>query len=101
MEDSNLSAVITFRTRAEAEQVTHPLAFFLLSRALLDAPDLSFLLQAAVHGVKLNNQDLRLSWYKPAVPLSTTDTDEAEPEEEEVSFMSHSHNSVSVRLDLD
>ncbi|TSK42112.1 Neurobeachin-like protein 1 [Bagarius yarrelli] len=58
MEDSGLSAVITFRTRAEAEQ-------------------------AAVHGVKLNNQDLRLSWYKPAVSLNTADADEAEPEEDE------------------
>ncbi|KAI5614572.1 RNA-binding protein 26, partial [Silurus asotus] len=58
MEDSSLSAIITFRTRAEAEQ-------------------------AAVHGVRLNNQELRLSWYKPAVPLSVTDPDEAEAEEDE------------------
>lgn len=58
MEDSSLGAIITFRSRAEAEQ-------------------------AAVHGVRLNNQDLRLSWYKPAVPLSAADADEAEPEEEE------------------
>ncbi|XP_062854245.1 RNA-binding protein 26-like [Trichomycterus rosablanca] len=58
MNDSSLSAIITFRTRTEAEQ-------------------------AAVHGVRLNHQVLRLSWFKPAAALSSGDPDEAEPEEDE------------------
>ncbi|XP_035249321.1 RNA-binding protein 26 isoform X1 [Anguilla anguilla] len=58
IEESSQTAVITFSTRAEAEL-------------------------AAVHGMKLNNQELKLAWHKPAVPLSTADPDEAEPEEEE------------------
>uniref|UniRef100_A0A673IKK2 RNA-binding protein 26-like n=1 Tax=Sinocyclocheilus rhinocerous TaxID=307959 RepID=A0A673IKK2_9TELE len=59
MEDSSLSAIITYKTRAEAEQ-------------------------AAIHGVRLNNQELRLAWHKPTASLNTTDPDEVEPEDEEV-----------------
>uniref|UniRef100_A0A9J8D0V1 RNA binding motif protein 26 n=1 Tax=Cyprinus carpio carpio TaxID=630221 RepID=A0A9J8D0V1_CYPCA len=59
MEDSSLSAIITYKTRAEAEQ-------------------------AAVHGVRLNNQELRLAWHKPTASLNTTNPDEVEPEDEEV-----------------
>lgn len=58
MEDSSLSAIITYKTRSEAEQ-------------------------AAIHGVRLNNQELRLAWHKPASSLNTTDRDEAEAEDEE------------------
>ncbi|XP_051567320.1 RNA-binding protein 26 isoform X2 [Myxocyprinus asiaticus] len=58
MEDSRLSAIITYKSRAEAEQ-------------------------AAIHGVRLNNQELRLAWHKPTLSLNTTDPDEAEPEDEE------------------
>lgn len=58
MDENNLSAVITYKTRAEAEQ-------------------------AALHGVRFNQQTLRLSWHKPITPLSAADPDEAEPEEEE------------------
>ncbi|XP_042613434.1 RNA-binding protein 26-like isoform X2 [Cyprinus carpio] len=58
MEDSSLSAIITYKTRAEAEQ-------------------------AAVHGVRLNNQELRLAWHKPTASLNTTNPDEVEPEDEE------------------
>uniref|UniRef100_A0AAY4DS12 RNA-binding protein 26 n=1 Tax=Denticeps clupeoides TaxID=299321 RepID=A0AAY4DS12_9TELE len=58
MEDNSLSAIITYKTRAEAEL-------------------------AALRGLHLNNQDLRLAWHKPAIPLSLPDTDEVEPEEEE------------------
>lgn len=58
MEDSSLGAIITYKTRAEAEQ-------------------------AAIHGVRLNNQELRLAWHKPAASLNTTDPDEVEPEDEE------------------
>ncbi|XP_030637079.1 RNA-binding protein 26 isoform X2 [Chanos chanos] len=58
MEDSSLSAIITYKTRAEAEL-------------------------AAIHGVRLNNQELRLAWHKPAASLNTTDPEEVEPEEEE------------------
>uniref|UniRef100_A0A8B9KND0 RNA binding motif protein 26 n=1 Tax=Astyanax mexicanus TaxID=7994 RepID=A0A8B9KND0_ASTMX len=58
MEDSSLSAIITYRTRAEAEL-------------------------AAVHGLKLNNHELHLAWHKPTISHSVADTEEAEPEEEE------------------
>lgn len=58
IDENNLTAVITYRTRAEAEQ-------------------------AALHGVRLNNQSLRLAWHKPVTALSTADADEAEPEEDE------------------
>uniref|UniRef100_A0A672MYQ5 RNA binding motif protein 26 n=1 Tax=Sinocyclocheilus grahami TaxID=75366 RepID=A0A672MYQ5_SINGR len=58
MEDSSPSAIITYKTRAEAEQ-------------------------AAIHGVRLNNQELRLAWHKPTASLNTTDLDEVEPEDEE------------------
>lgn len=58
IDESNLTAVITYRTRAEAEQ-------------------------AALHGVRFNNQTLRLAWHKPATALSAADADQAEPEEEE------------------
>ncbi|XP_016123641.1 RNA-binding protein 26 [Sinocyclocheilus grahami] len=58
MEDSSLSAIITYKTRAEAER-------------------------AAIHGVRLNNQELRLAWHKPTASLNTTDPDEVEPEDEE------------------
>ncbi|XP_059427695.1 RNA-binding protein 26 isoform X1 [Carassius carassius] len=58
MEDSSLRAIITYKTRAEAEQ-------------------------AAVHGVRLNNQELRLAWHKPTASLNTADPDEVDPEDEE------------------
>ncbi|XP_063329970.1 RNA-binding protein 26 isoform X2 [Pelmatolapia mariae] len=58
IDEGNLSAVITYKTRAEAEQ-------------------------AALHGVKFNNQTLRLAWHKPVTTLTTADADEAEPEEDE------------------
>ncbi|CAN9507217.1 unnamed protein product [Ophioblennius macclurei] len=58
IDESNLCAVITYKTRAEAEQ-------------------------AALHGVRFNNQTLRLAWHKPVTALSTADADEAEPEEDE------------------
>ncbi|XP_051562689.1 RNA-binding protein 26-like isoform X2 [Myxocyprinus asiaticus] len=58
IEDSSLSAIITYKSRAEAEQ-------------------------AAIHGVRLNNQQLRLAWHKPMLSLNSTDPDEAEPEDEE------------------
>ncbi|KAI7807364.1 putative RNA-binding protein 26 [Triplophysa rosa] len=58
MEDSSLSAIITFKSRAEAEQ-------------------------AAIHGIRLNSKGLRLAWHKPAASLNTTDPDETEPDDEE------------------
>lgn len=58
IDETSLTAVITYKTRAEAEL-------------------------AAVHGVRLNNQILRLSWHKPAANLSNVDTEEAEPDEDE------------------
>lgn len=58
IDEGNLSAVITYKTRAEAEQ-------------------------AALHGVKFNNHTLRLAWHKPVTTLTTADADEAEPEEDE------------------
>uniref|UniRef100_A0A8C2IGE2 RNA-binding protein 26 n=1 Tax=Cyprinus carpio TaxID=7962 RepID=A0A8C2IGE2_CYPCA len=65
MEDSSLSAIITYKTRAEAEQ-------------------------AAVHGVRFNNQELRLAWHKSTTSLNTTDPDEVEPEDEEGSLVDDS-----------
>ncbi|XP_061597266.1 RNA-binding protein 26 isoform X2 [Cololabis saira] len=58
MDENNMSAVVTYKTRAEAEQ-------------------------AALHGVRLNNQTLRLAWHKPAQTLSTVEADEEEPQEDE------------------
>ncbi|KAF7212295.1 RNA-binding protein 26 [Nothobranchius furzeri] len=58
IDENNLSAVITYKTRAEAEQ-------------------------AALHGVKFNNQTLRLAWHKPAPTVSSADAEEEEPPEEE------------------
>lgn len=59
-----------------------------LSLMLTPAPPLCLLyvvhLQAALHGVKFNNQTLRLAWHKPVTALTTADADEAEPEEDEV-----------------
>lgn len=46
--------------------------------------NLNTVFQAAIHGVRLNNQELRLAWHKPASSLNTTDRDEAEAEDEEV-----------------
>uniref|UniRef100_A0A4W4F558 RNA binding motif protein 26 n=1 Tax=Electrophorus electricus TaxID=8005 RepID=A0A4W4F558_ELEEL len=59
MEDSSLTAVITYRTRVEAEQ-------------------------AALHGSRLNQQELLLSWHRPCASLVTADPDDVEHEEDEV-----------------
>ncbi|CAJ1049523.1 RNA-binding protein 26 [Xyrichtys novacula] len=58
IDEISLSAVITYKTRAEAEQ-------------------------AAFHGVRFNNQTLRLSWHKAVTTLNAVDADEAEPEDDE------------------
>ncbi|XP_077395307.1 RNA-binding protein 26-like [Festucalex cinctus] len=58
IDENSLSAVITYRTRAEAEQ-------------------------AALHGIKLNNRYLRLAWHKPVLTLHAADANEAEPDEDE------------------
>uniref|UniRef100_A0A3Q3DQF6 RNA binding motif protein 26 n=1 Tax=Hippocampus comes TaxID=109280 RepID=A0A3Q3DQF6_HIPCM len=58
IDESSLSAVITYRTRAEAEQ-------------------------AALHGIKLNSRYLRLAWHKPVMTLNAADVNQAEPEEDE------------------
>ncbi|XP_061618631.1 RNA-binding protein 26 isoform X2 [Phyllopteryx taeniolatus] len=58
IEENSFSAVITYRTRAEAEQ-------------------------AALHGIKLNNQNLHLAWHKPAMTLNAAAANEAEPEDDE------------------
>lgn len=65
----------------------------LLSQDLTEA----LLFQAAVHGVRLNNQELRLAWHKPPVSLSAADTEAVEPEEEEVSFSPTAHSVSSVQ----
>uniref|UniRef100_A0A3Q1GNA2 RNA binding motif protein 26 n=1 Tax=Acanthochromis polyacanthus TaxID=80966 RepID=A0A3Q1GNA2_9TELE len=75
MDESNLSVVITFKTRAEAEQ-------------------------AALHGARFNNQTLRLAWHKPATALSAADADEAEPEEDEVCGYSSFYSTFSSRWGL-
>ncbi|RXM30814.1 RNA-binding protein 26 [Acipenser ruthenus] len=58
IDDSSLNAVITYRTRAEAEA-------------------------AAVHGAQFKGQDLKLAWHKPVTTLTSADPEEAEPDEEE------------------
>ncbi|XP_015219110.2 RNA-binding protein 26 isoform X3 [Lepisosteus oculatus] len=58
IDDSSVNAVITYKTRAEAEI-------------------------AAIHGAKFNNQDLKLAWHKPAAVLTTAEPEEVEPDEEE------------------
>ncbi|XP_037546109.1 RNA-binding protein 26 [Nematolebias whitei] len=58
MDESSLTAVVSYRTRAEAEL-------------------------AALHGCRLNNQTLRLAWHKPAPTVRKTDPEEEEPLEEE------------------
>uniref|UniRef100_A0A8C5N8J0 C3H1-type domain-containing protein n=1 Tax=Gouania willdenowi TaxID=441366 RepID=A0A8C5N8J0_GOUWI len=69
IDENHLSAVITYRSRMEAEH-------------------------AALHGVRLNNQTLRLVWHKPPTTLSTVDADEAEPEEDEFPEESLSDDAV-------
>ncbi|XP_075446995.1 RNA-binding protein 26 isoform X2 [Ascaphus truei] len=57
IDDSSLHAVITFKTRAEAEA-------------------------AAIHGARFNGQDLKLAWNKPVPNISSTDADVEQEEEE-------------------
>nr|XP_020652131.1 RNA-binding protein 26 isoform X2 [Pogona vitticeps] len=58
IDDSSLHAVITFKTRAEAEA-------------------------AAIHGARFKGQDLKLAWNKPIPSMSAVETEEPEPDEEE------------------
>ncbi|KAJ7409035.1 RNA-binding protein 26 isoform X3 [Pitangus sulphuratus] len=58
IDDSSLHAVITFKTRAEAEA-------------------------AAIHGSRFKGQELKLAWNKPVANMSAVETEEAEPDEEE------------------
>ncbi|XP_075774950.1 RNA-binding protein 26 isoform X1 [Pelodiscus sinensis] len=58
IDDSSLHAVITFKTRAEAEA-------------------------AALHGCRFKGQDLKLAWNKPVTNMSAVETEETEPDEEE------------------
>ncbi|NWH30419.1 RBM26 protein, partial [Chloropsis hardwickii] len=58
IDDSSLHAVITFKTRAEAEA-------------------------AAIHGARFKGQELKLAWNKPVASMSAVETEEAEPDEEE------------------
>ncbi|XP_034535546.1 RNA-binding protein 26 isoform X2 [Notolabrus celidotus] len=56
--ESGSSAVITYRSRAEAEQ-------------------------AALHGVRFNNQTLNLAWHKAVTALNAADADDAEQDDDE------------------
>lgn len=58
IDDGHQSAVITYKSRAEAEQ-------------------------AALHGAKFKTQTLRLAWHKAVTAVCSEDPDEAEPEEDE------------------
>lgn len=83
MDENSPTAVVTYKTRAEAERVgTQNLAqpysqcvdlwpFFVL-----------VCLQAALHGLRFNNQTLRLAWHKPATTLSTAEEEEEQQEDE-------------------
>nr|DBA33067.1 TPA: hypothetical protein GDO54_000799 [Pyxicephalus adspersus] len=58
IDDSSRHAIITFKTRAEAEA-------------------------AAVHGAHFKGQDLKLGWHKPVPNACNTEAEDAEQEEEE------------------
>nr|XP_033804058.1 RNA-binding protein 26 isoform X2 [Geotrypetes seraphini] len=58
IDDSSLHAVITFKTRAEAEA-------------------------AAIHGARFKGQDLKLAWNKPVANISV-ETEEVEQDDEEL-----------------
>ncbi|XP_029458914.1 RNA-binding protein 26 isoform X5 [Rhinatrema bivittatum] len=58
IDDSSLHAVITFKTRAQAEA-------------------------AAIHGARFKGQDLKLAWNKPATNISTVEMEEVDQDEEE------------------
>ncbi|KAM6147246.1 LOW QUALITY PROTEIN: RNA-binding protein 26 [Phoenicopterus ruber ruber] len=58
IDDSSLHAVITFKTRAEAEA-------------------------AAIHGSRFQGQELKLAWNKLLLVCQLFETEEAEPDEEE------------------
>ncbi|XP_011608386.1 RNA-binding protein 26 isoform X1 [Takifugu rubripes] len=58
IDENNLSAVVTYKSRAEAEQ-------------------------AAVYGVRFKNQTLSLAWHKAAMTRSPADADEGEQEKDE------------------
>ncbi|XP_031672025.1 RNA-binding protein 26 isoform X4 [Oncorhynchus kisutch] len=58
IDEPSCLAVITYRSRPEAEQ-------------------------AALHSVRLNGSDLRLSWHKPAVSLTSQEPDEQETDHDE------------------
>ncbi|XP_053311358.1 RNA-binding protein 26 isoform X2 [Spea bombifrons] len=58
IDDSGLHAIISFRTRAEAEA-------------------------AAIHGAHFKGQNLRLAWNKPVPRASSAEAEDAEQEEEE------------------
>lgn len=58
IDDSSLRAIISFKTRAEAEA-------------------------AAVHGAHFKGQDLKLAWSKPVANPSSAEVEDVEPEEEE------------------
>uniref|UniRef100_A0A3B3DLC9 RNA binding motif protein 26 n=1 Tax=Oryzias melastigma TaxID=30732 RepID=A0A3B3DLC9_ORYME len=60
MDENSPTAVVTYKTRAEAER-------------------------AALHGLRFNNQTLRLAWHKPATTLSTAEEEEEQQEDESLS----------------
>ncbi|XP_028655410.1 LOW QUALITY PROTEIN: RNA-binding protein 26 [Erpetoichthys calabaricus] len=58
IDDSLLSAILTYKTRAEAEA-------------------------AALHGARFKGQNLRLAWHKPVTIFTSVEPEEVEPDEEE------------------
>ncbi|XP_052357871.1 RNA-binding protein 26-like [Oncorhynchus keta] len=58
IDEPSCLAVITYRSRPEAEQ-------------------------AALHSVRLNGSDLRLSWHQPSVSLTSQEPDEQETDHDE------------------
>uniref|UniRef100_A0A8C7K6D0 RNA binding motif protein 26 n=1 Tax=Oncorhynchus kisutch TaxID=8019 RepID=A0A8C7K6D0_ONCKI len=67
IDEPSCLAVITYRSRPEAEQ-------------------------AALHSVRLNGSDLRLSWHKPAVSLTSQEPDEQETDHDEVKCLLNDSN---------
>ncbi|XP_067842600.1 RNA-binding protein 26 isoform X2 [Heptranchias perlo] len=58
IDDGSLHAVITYKTRAEAEA-------------------------AALHGIRFKGQDLQLAWYKPGATTAAAEPEDVEADEEE------------------
>lgn len=97
IDDDNRSAVITYKSRAEAEQVSalshcFDICVCVCVHMYVGSTSFSCLTcsfstptcKAALHGAKFKTQPLRLAWHKAVTAVSSEDPDEAEPEDDDV-----------------